>query len=244
MSDIILGDCVEQMLKIPEGYVNLTLTDIPYNGVTKTGEERAKYLGQLRKLDKQDADILKFDLDNFLKEVWRVTNGTIIIFCGHSQFSEIFNFFKDKQEKKMGTVRQLVWAKTNPSPMNGEFIYLSAVENAIWFRKSNATFNARCKKNYFIYPAGRSKLHPTEKNHELLRELILDNSSSGEIVFDPCMGSGSHLLVANQEGRRILGIELSEEYFKIANERLTKLNNGNDGIPPNPKVLGILPTII
>jgi hypothetical protein len=39
-------------------------------------------------------------------------------------------------------------------------------------------------------------------------------------------------------------IESKEEYCKIANDRLTKLNDGNDGIPPKPKDLGILPTII
>lgn len=49
--------------------------------------------------------------------------------------SEIFNYFNDKQKDKKGTVRQLVWCKTNPSPMNGEYLYLSGIENAVWFKK-------------------------------------------------------------------------------------------------------------
>lgn len=75
--------------------------------------------------------------------------------------------------------------------MNGEHIYLNSVENAIWFKKRGGTFNARCKGSVFRHPTGSSKLHPTEKNHALLTELILDNSNEGAVVFDPCMGSGS-----------------------------------------------------
>lgn len=218
MSDLILGDCIEEMVKIPENFVDLTLTDIPYSEVSKNGEERAKYSGQLRNLNKENADIETFNLNEFLEEVYRITNGSIIIFCGQEQFSSIFSFFS----KKDGSTRQLIWAKTNPSPMNGQHIYLSGTENAIWFKKRGAVFNAHCKKNVFSFSCGRSKLHPTEKNHELLKELILDNSNFGDLVFDPCMGSGSHLLVSRNEGRKVLGIKINEEYFKIAEERLSQ----------------------
>ena len=51
----------------------------------------------------------------------------------------------EKKKKKLGTVRHLVWEKTNPSPMNGQYIYLSGIENAVWFKKKGATFNAHCK---------------------------------------------------------------------------------------------------
>ena len=39
-------------------------------------------------------------------------------------------------------------------------------------------------------------------------------------MFDPCSGSGSHLLVASENGRKWIGTELNEEYFNIARERL------------------------
>lgn len=74
----------------------------------------------LRKLDKEKADILTFDIQTFLNELYRVTSGTIIIFCGMNQLSEIFNYFNNYAKKGKGTVRQLVWRKTNPSPMNGD----------------------------------------------------------------------------------------------------------------------------
>lgn len=117
----------------------------------------------LRTLNKGKADILTFNLKDFLNEIYRVTKGTIIIFCGTNQISELFSFFNEYSLKKKGTTRQLIWSKTNPSPMNGKYIYLSGIENAIWFRKPKATFNAYCKSTVFNYPCGRSKLHPTEK---------------------------------------------------------------------------------
>lgn len=204
---------MDYMKTMEEGCVHLTLTDIPYGVVNRDSNG-------LRNLNKEDADVMTFELQDFLSEIYRVTSGTIIIFCSKEQISEIYKFFDEKQKKKLGTVRHLVWEKTNPSPMNGQYIYLSGIENAVWFKKKGATFNAHCKNPVFRYACGRSKLHPTEKNHDLLKELILDNSNEGDIVFDPCMGSGSHLLVAKENNRQWLGVELNREYFRIASERV------------------------
>ena len=193
--------------------VDLTLTDIPYGEVNRADNG-------LYTLSKGRADELTFDLDKFLEELYRVTNGTIIIFCGKQQMSNIHRFFREKQDKHQGTVRQLIWEKSNPSPMNGQHIYLSGIENAVWFKKRGSVFNAHCKNTVFKYPCGRSKIHPTEKNHDLLKELIIDNSNEGDIVFDPCCGSGSHLLVAKQCGRKYLGIELDDTWFETAKSRI------------------------
>lgn len=163
---------------------------------------------------------MTFDLQEFLEKIYEITKSTIIIFCGKEQLSEIHRFFADKQKKNKGTVRQLIWKKTNPSPMNGQHIYLSGIENAVWFKKRGGTFNARCKNTVFEYPCGRSKLHPTEKNHDLLRELILDNSNEGDIVYDPCMGSGSHLLIAKELNRKYIGNELNFKWFNVARQRM------------------------
>lgn len=171
------------------------------------------------------ADILNFDILSFLEQLYRITKGTIIIFCGKQQLSLIHKFFQDKQDAHEGTVRQLIWEKSNPSPMNGQYIYLSGIENAIWFKKRGSTFNARCKNTVFKYPCGRSKIHPTEKNHELLKELILDNSNENDIVFDPCCGSGSHLLVAKENNRQYLGIEINKEWYQVAQKRLEDAEN-------------------
>ena len=216
MIKLLQGDCMELMNNIPNESIDLVLTDIPYNVVNR--EDNG-----LRKLDKENADVLTFDLINFLEQLYDKAKSTIIIFCGKEQVSLIHSYFNDKQKKGKGTVRQLIWEKSNPSPMNGQHIYLSGVENAIWFKKRGGTFNAHCKNTVFKYPIGRSKLHPTEKNHLLLQELILDNSNENDLILDPCMGSGSTGVVALQNNRNFLGIELNQNYFEIAKNRLEGL---------------------
>ena len=105
--------------------------------------------------------------------------------------------------------------------MNGEYIYLSGTENAVWFKKSKTgKLNCKCKKNYFIHSTGSSKYHPTEKNHKLLEELILDNTNEKDLVIDCCMGSGSTGIVCCEKNRDFIGIELDENYFNIAKKRI------------------------
>ena len=213
---LINEDCMKVLKNLDDNCVNLTLTDIPYDGINKSNDA-----GGLRKLKKGKADEITFDLYNFIEECYRVTNNTMIIFCGQTQFSNIFGYFIDRMnnEKAKISVRQLVWAKTNPSPMNGQFMYLSGCENAVWVKKKGSPFNAHCKSNVLSFPCGRSKLHPTEKNHQLITDLILDNSNENDIVFDPCCGSGSHCLMAKENNRKFLGVELDTEYFNVAKSR-------------------------
>ena len=211
MISIKHDDCMKILPEMSDSSVDFTLTDIPYNAVNRPDNG-------IRKLDKECADVITFDLNDFLKEVYRVTKNNICIFCGREQFSDIYKFFA---QIGSGTVRPIVWQKSNPSPMNGEYVYLSGVEFAVWFKKKGSkVFNARCKNVVFKHPNGTSKFHQTEKNHELLKELILDNTNENDTVFDPCMGSGSHLLVAAENNRNGFGIELNDQYFKIAEERL------------------------
>ena len=203
---LINSDCIKVMKSMLSESVVFTLTDIPYDAVNRSSNG-------LRNLDKKHADIITFDLNKFLEEIYRITSNSIVIFCGKEQFSNIYEYFASKK----GTVRPIIWEKSNPSPMNGQYIYLSGVEMAVWFKKSGAkTFNAHCKNTVFKYPNGRSKLHPTEKNHELLKQLILDNSNEGDLVFDPCFGSGSHLFVAKNLNRKYLGFEINKDCFSIA----------------------------
>ena len=210
MFNVFNKDCMEHFKTMSKDSVDFTLTDIPYDVVSRESNG-------LRNLDKGKADVLTFNLLNFLNEVYRVTKNSICIFCSKEQFSYIYQFFAEKK----GTVRPIVWQKTNPSPMNGQFIYLSGCELAVWFKKSGAkVFNARCKNTVFKHPNGSSKLHPTEKNHGLLKELILDNTNEGDVVFDPCCGSGSHLFVAQQNNRKYYGIEIDKDYYEITLQRL------------------------
>ena len=61
-------------------------------------------------------------------------------------------------------------------------------------------------------------LHPTEKPIDLMKKILMANV--GDVVLDPFCGSGSTLVAAKQLGRNYIGIEISEKYCKIAEERL------------------------
>lgn len=211
MIDLRQGDCLEIMKDIPKS--RLLLTDIPYEEVNRNDNG-------LRNLNKDKADIKTFDLDIFLDIIYEKAD-IFIIFCGNEQYSTIYKYFSNKQKQHKGTVRQLIWAKSNPSPMNGEYVYLSGTENAVWFKKSGTgKLNNKCKKNWFIHSTGSSKYHPTEKNHNLLKELILDNTNENDTIIDCCMGSGSSGIVAIENNRNFIGIELDEHYFNVAKERI------------------------
>lgn len=71
------------------GLFDLTLTDIPYGVVNRDSNG-------LRSLDKNDADIMTFNLHEFLEEIYRITKSTIIIFCAKEQLSEIYSYFSNK----------------------------------------------------------------------------------------------------------------------------------------------------
>ena len=204
------ADCMQMMKDMPNNMADFTLTDIPYGAVNRQSNG-------LRNLDKGNADIVTFQIVPFLNYVMRLTKNSVCIFCGKEQFSQIYEYFA----RQKGTVRPIVWQKSNPSPMNGRYTYLSGVELGVWFKKrEGSVFNGFCKNTVFRYPNGRSKIHPTEKNHELLRELIRDNTNEHDLVFDPCAGSGAHLLVARENNRAFVGIEIDEKYCQTARERL------------------------
>lgn len=207
---LINGDCLERMSRMPDKSVDMILTDIPYGVVNRSDNG-------LRNLNKEKADIFDLDMNKMLEEFFRVSRGQIIIFCGKEQFSSIYEFFANQK----GTTRPIIWHKSNPSPMNGQYVYLSGVELAVWFKpKGRKVFNAHCKNTVFKYPNGSRKIHPTQKNVDLFEELIIDNTSENEIVFDPFMGSGTTGIACLNTNRKFVGIELDETYFNIAKERI------------------------
>ena len=151
-------DLMREMIK-QEIKADTLLTDIPYGVVNARSNGRERYQGQLRQIQKHNADILTFDLDEFLSLTDKVIKGNFVIFCGTEQISKIRDFYDC-----LGyTTRLLIWEKTNPSPMNGQFVYLSGIEVAVYARKPNAVFNAFCKNTVFKHNSGKNEIHPTEK---------------------------------------------------------------------------------
>ena len=219
LNEIIQGDCLDVMKRIPDKSIQTILTDIPYGEVSKNGAERAKYSGQLRNLDKGAADEITFDLTEFLEECSRISNGGIYIFCGIEQFGEVYAYFDNHKDFM---VRQCAWRKTNPSPANGQHMWLSSMENCVFAKRRRTKFNEHCKSSVWDFPVGRGKVHPTQKPVALFEYLLQASSDEGDVVLDPCIGSGTTAVAALNTGRNFIGIEQEPEYVEIAKRRISE----------------------
>ena len=67
---------------------------------------------------------------------------------------------------------------------------------------------------------GAPKVHPTQKPIPLLERLIEIFTDKGDVVIDPCAGSGSTLRAAANLGRKAYGFEVNKEFFSAANEKV------------------------
>lgn len=204
-------DCMEGMKRIPDKSITLTCTDIPYGEVNRDNNG-------LRNLNKGVADVVMFDLNELLNELCRVTKGSIYIFCGTEQVSDI-----RKHLVKAGlSTRLIIWEKSNPSPMNGQYIWLSGVECCVYGKFKKATYNGHCENTVLRFPVGRNKYHPTQKPLKLIEKLILQSSNENDLVLDPFMGSGTTAIACINNNRNYIGFELDKHYCDIANERIKK----------------------
>ena len=204
-----LGDCVEVMRTLPDNSVDMVLTDMPYGVVSRSSQG-------LRNLDKGVADVMDFDLEEAMAECVRVCKSSFYVFCGTEQVSFIRRYFVDKGL----TTRLGIWEKTNPSPMNGQRLWLSSVECCVFARAKNAPFHEHCKSSVWRFPTARGKLHPTMKPVPLMKYLINASSNIGDVVLDFTMGSGTTGVACMETGRRFIGVEKDPEYLALAEARI------------------------
>lgn len=83
------------------------------------------------------------------------------------------------------------------------------------------------EQKYTNYPSeiiefglDRNVVHPTQKPVELMEYLIRTYSNKGETILDNCMGSGTTGVACMNTNRNFIGIEMDENYYKIAEERI------------------------
>lgn len=241
INKVICGDCIEVMKGIPNGVVDLVLTDPSYGISNKVyreyGVDRSKFRSKIMRRKKAinfhfgDWDEWKTKeefLDHtkkWLTEVIRVlkTNGTVLSFFNKEDIS-FLGWEAYKQGVKTRTI--FTWHKTNPVPSFRKINYLSACE-FIWIgSKGKMTFNFGYQKdmhNFYECPQceGNERTeHPTQKPLKLIKHLLQIHSNKNDIVFDPFFGSGTTAVAAKELNRRFIGIEISPEYCEIANRRL------------------------
>jgi DNA modification methylase len=206
---IIVLDAIALLKTLDDNSVDLFLTDIPYEKVNKKSNG-------LRILDKKKANKKTFNLKIFLEEAHRVTKGSGYIFCGKEQVSEIFDFFSLKKN----TTRLMIWEKTNPSPMNCKYTWMSGIETFVYFKKPRATFNENYKNSVVKFPNGSSKIHPTEKPLKLFEYLIKVSSNENDLVLDPCVGSGTTAVAAKRLKRNYIVGDIDKKFINLTKKRL------------------------
>lgn len=139
-------------------------------------------------------------------------------------------------ESKNKNIDILTWHKTNPLPtMNNT--YANDTEYCVFARdkgvKLNGTYDT--KKKYYVSTTNKNDKelykHPTIKPINIIKNFIINSSNENDIVFDCFCGSGTTCVAAKELKRRYIGIEINEEYYKIACNRMKGIDaNGQMSI--------------
>lgn len=127
------------------------------------------------------------------------------------------------------------WHKTNAMPLCGG-TYMPDTEYCLYFKKNrklNTTYETA--KTHYELPINiedkKKYHHPTIKPQHIIENFIINSSNAGDIVLDCFCGSGTTCVAAKETNRHFIGVEINEEYWKIANNRLNGiLANGQMSI--------------
>ena len=229
MVQLIQGDCLEEMKKIPDGSVDMVLTDPPY-GTTAC---------------KWDTVIPLEPMWEQLKRVIKPI-GAIVLF-GSEPFSSALRMSNIKNYKY-----DWVWKKHHTNQLNAKRQPLRENECISVFYNKQCVYKPQFsigkpyvvdRKNYKgsetlgkqsnhktvskgeRYPKSIlefkevMKLHPTQKPLALMEYLIKTYTNENETVLDFTMGSGTTGVACKNLNRNFIGIELDSTYFEIAKQR-------------------------
>ena len=243
-NNIVNGNSLEELKKIPDKSFDLVFADPPYNmqiGEKLKRPDDSKVNGVN---DKWDQFASFEDYDNFSKawltECKRVLkdNGSIWVI---GSYHNIFRLGYHLQNLDYWILNDIVWRKNNPMPNFKGTRFTNAHETLIWAsksKKSKYTFNYQSLKCFnddlqmrsdWLLPIcnGKERLkknghkvHSTQKPEALLYRIILATTKNGDCVFDPFLGTGTTAAVAKKLGRKYYGIEKDKKYYSAAKKRI------------------------
>lgn len=236
MITLMLGDCLERMKEIPDGSVDLVLTDPPY-GTTACKWDSIIPLEpmweQLKRVIKPNGAIVMTASQPFTSilvcsnmEMFRYDwvydkpagtgffNAKLMPLRSHES---ILVFYKSlptyNPQKTTGHKRKTAKKKVVSSECYGKDISLPSYDSCERYPRSVQAFKSdKRKANY----------HPTQKPVALMEYLIKTYTNEGETVLDFTMGSGTTGVAALNTGRKFIGIELDEDCFYIASSRIVR----------------------
>jgi modification methylase len=245
-SQILVGDCVAAMAKLPGESVDLVFADPPYN---------LQLQGDLKRPDDSRVDAVDDDWDKFssfsayddFTRAWllacrRVMKPSATLWVIGS-YHNIFRVGTILQDLGFWILNDVVWRKSNPMPNFRGRRFTNAHETLIWAAREAGgkgyTFNYEalkagnediqvrsdwtiplCTGEERIKDANGKKLHPTQKPEALLARVILSASRPDDLVLDPFCGSGTTGAVAKRLGRRFIGLEREKAYAAAAEKRI------------------------
>ena len=230
--DLRQGDCLELMKNIPDGSVDLVLTDPPYPTTSRGNAGNSG--GMLQKeINKRGRVFEHNDIDcsEYAPEFYRVLKygSHCYVMTNHINLIKMLNVFTDCG---FHFIKSLIWNKGNK--IMGQY-YMSQFEYILFFRKGKGKKINNCgTADILSVPNKKTKdekgknIHDTEKPIELMRILIENSSNENDVVLDSFMGVGSTAVACINTNRNFIGIELDENYFNIAKERIENAQNNNN----------------
>jgi site-specific DNA-methyltransferase (adenine-specific) len=223
--ELFCGDCLEQMKHLPDGSIDLILTDPPYKivsgGCTNKGGGATSGILSRTADEVRKGTLFKHNSITFaewLPEVFRVLkkDSHCYIMINGRNLSEL-----QAECEKVGFKYQnlLVWNKGNLTPNKW---YMNQCEFILMLRKGKAKNIRNMGTSTLINIPNiiGKKVHPTEKPTALMELLITNSTDDGETVLDPFMGSGKTGVACINTGRKFIGIELDKQYFEIAEKKI------------------------
>lgn len=254
LDQIYNEDCLVGMKRIPDKSIDCIICDLPYgNGITTFKWDCLipfeELWEQYKRVIKDDGVIVLFSQQPFTSQlimsnmemwrynwVWDKKQSTGFLNCAYKPL----NRTEDICIFSKATVGSLSHTPIIYYPQGVTEVNLTKKNNPnnSW-RKNKGYPDSGNKLNsdsefvqkYTNYPTNilsfgkESGLHPTQKPVPLIEYLIKTYSKEGETILDNCMGSGTTAVAALNTNRHFIGFEISEEYFKIASERVAAVKS-------------------
>ena len=228
---LYLGDCLDVMPTL--GPVDHMIGDPPYEASlhaaknSARGPVRADAGPDLRGLDFAPIDEIRHLV---VEAAAGKCQGWFIAFCtveGTAKWAEAIN------PSPMKYKRACIWVKPDSTPqLNGQGPAQGAeCFVTAWCGPGYARWNGGGKRGVYIHCVNgpwRHGGHPAEKPVSLMAEIVADFTNQGDVVLDPFMGSGTTGVACARMGRRFIGIEIDERYFKMACQRIAEAGKQTD----------------
>ena len=221
MIDLRCGDCLELMKDMPDGSIDLIVTDPPYLIKYKTNRRKNKTHDFCSEILNDDNYAL---ISNYIKECYRILkdNTAMYMFCNCDRV----DYFKQELEKTGFKIKNMIiWVKNNWTAGDLKAQFGKQYEIIFLVNKGRKYFNGKRITDVWNFDrvSGNKQVHQNQKPVDLLEQCILKHSKENDIVFDGFMGVGSTGVACLNTNRNFIGIELDEKYFNIAKERIDRI---------------------